>query len=155
MVVAYLRPASLSGQRSSDRSPDRTIEAKGGRDGQEIGRNQTHLLDFSVGALQASLDLANECEPDRRGYYARLEDLWNAQNPTIPSRGPALEQKLRALKKQGRLPTLTERCQRWLMSESPVHGGEERPVKPMDQEVQRETDDTLTAREKILEVTKT
>ena len=40
-------------------------------------------------------ETSEEAEPLRRAYYARLEELWSSQNPTLPSTGSALALTLR------------------------------------------------------------
>ena len=48
--------------------------------------------------LERSLQtLAASARPASRGYWNRLETLWAAQHPTLPSKGSALAQKLRTI----------------------------------------------------------
>ena len=44
------------------------------------------------------LELAEKADPHKRGFGARLSDLWLQQFPTLPATASALGQKLRSIK---------------------------------------------------------
>ena len=55
--------------------------------------------------IESLQDTSEEAEPLKRGYYARLEELWSSQNPTLPSTGSALVQTLRRHANDPPVPT--------------------------------------------------
>ena len=55
------------------------------------GKSRTRPLERSLQTLAAS------ARPASRGYWNRLETSWAAHHPTLPSKGSAQAQKLRAI----------------------------------------------------------
>ncbi len=46
--------------------------------------------------------IAEEAEPEKRGYYKRLEELWESYHAALPSRGTSLAQRYLIVKKRQR-----------------------------------------------------
>lgn len=73
-----------------NREPARSLEAMESRREGDTSSVCRKNIQWTLGLENLVCDCAAEAVPGKKGYWRRLEDLWNSQQPTLPSTGKLL-----------------------------------------------------------------